>query len=130
MERRRRNWRNSQLRAELVAAEGEREHPDISPDEDWPGGDEADDDAGEPATAAGPGAAARDGAQQPAEQAEGPGTPAKKAARGETGGEGAGVERRATPQTAEDVHMSEAGASSGGVRAPPHPAISPTKTLN
>ena len=102
----------------MAAAEGEREHPDISSDEDWPGGDETDDDAGEPATADGP-AAASGGAQQPTERAEGSGTPARRAARGEAGGEGVGVERRATPQSAEDVHMSEAGAGSGAGHATP-----------
>ena len=113
----------------MAAAEGEREHPDISSDEDWPGGDETDDEAGEPTTTDGP-AAASDGTQQPAERAGGGGTPARKAARGETGGEGARAERRATPQTAEDVHktraedvhMSEAGASSDAGHATPEGA--------
>ena len=47
-----------------MAAEEEREHLDISPDEDWPGGDETDDDAGEPAATDGPAAAANGSQQQ------------------------------------------------------------------
>ena len=42
LDRRRRGWRDGQLRAERVAAEGEREHPETSAYEDWPrGGEEA-----------------------------------------------------------------------------------------
>ena len=118
LERTRRRWRDIQLRAELVAAEGEHEHPEISGDEDWPGGDETDDETEEPATTDGP-AAAGGGAQQPAEEADGSDTPARAAAQGETGGEVAGVERRAT---AEDVHMSEAGASGDTGHATPEGA--------
>ena len=66
--RRQQDWRSSQLRAELAAAEGERDHPEISSETDWTDGDEADDDAGEPAPTDGP-AAADDGLQQPTGQA-------------------------------------------------------------
>ena len=58
--RRQQGWRSSQLRAELAAAEGERDHPEISSEADWTGGDETDDDAGEPAPTDDP-AAADDG---------------------------------------------------------------------
>ena len=124
-----------------MAAEEEREHLDISPDEDWPGGDETDDDAGEPAATDGP-AAAANGAQQQTGQghttSEGTRADVHMPEAGPSSGaghatpEGARADVRMTSEARADVRMSEAGPSSEAGHATPEgaraDAATPTRT--
>ena len=131
-------WGASEIREHARACIGSREltratRTEISAYENWAGGDDEEDDADVQAAMDGP-AEANSDVQQPAGEADGGSDAvARDAARGVAGDKGAGVEHRAASHTAEDVHMSEAGASSDAGHATPEgaradAAATPTRT--
>ena len=75
--------RSNVLRAELVATEGERDHPDLNAYGNWPGGDDEEEDEGEGGGGAGTARSEETGAHM----AEATGDAAQQAAAGADGSE-------------------------------------------